>query len=62
MTTDQRCFQPKDAAAYLGISRSTIWRYIRAGKLPTMKLGAIVLIEKSALDALLQTPTSPSPP
>lgn len=42
------------AAEILGVSRSTIDRRIADGTIPSRKLGARVLIAKSAIDAFAQ--------
>lgn len=43
------------AAAYTGLSRSTLYRLMMAGVLPSFKLGARRLIRLSDLDKLLET-------
>lgn len=44
-----------EAAAYTGLSRSTLYRLMMAGVLPSFKLGARRLIRLSDLDRLLET-------
>jgi excisionase family DNA binding protein len=39
----------EEVAVVLGISRSTAWRMVRAGTLPTLRLGRRVLIGRAAL-------------
>ncbi len=41
-----------DAAKETGVHRSTLWRWIRAGKLHSLKMGREVLIEKAELERL----------
>lgn len=41
-----------EAAARLGVERHTIWRWIKARKLPAQKAGGGVFIEKRIVDAL----------
>ena len=43
----------KEAIGYLGISRSTLFRYIRSGMIPSMKLGSTVRLRRTDLDYLL---------
>ncbi len=44
---------PDQAAAYLQVSRETIYRYIREGKLLASKLGRTYRIPRGNLDLLL---------
>jgi excisionase family DNA binding protein len=44
-----------DAARYLSVSPTTIRRAIRARKLPTRRLGQVLLIPVKALDAFLES-------
>ena len=39
-----------DAAQVLGVSRVTLWRWIRDGKLEAYRLGREVLVEKKSID------------
>ena len=41
------------AAKYLGISRSTLYRYLRSGSIKCLQLSRKTLIRKGHLDALL---------
>src|SRR5512144_178826 len=54
---EQRSFPeimtPEQAAAYLQVSRETVLRYIRAGKLPASRLGRTYRISKRNVDLLL---------
>lgn len=47
--------RPRQAAARLGISVSTLERLTRAGEIPRIKLGNSVLYRVPALDAWLQS-------
>ena len=42
------------AASYLSISRASIYRLIKAGDLPRVKVGGRSLIRRSDVDALLR--------
>jgi excisionase family DNA binding protein len=44
---------PEQAAEYLQVSRETIYRYIRQGKLVASRLGRSYRLEKRNLDLLL---------
>lgn len=62
MTTDKRGYSVKQAADYCGVSKSTIWRGVRDGRLHTFKLLGCTVIEGWELDALFPpTRTSPNP-
>lgn len=41
-----------DAARALGVSRITLWRWIKADKLQTYRIGREVLIEREVVDRL----------
>src|SRR5438105_15515687 len=54
ITSAQRYLNISEAAAQLGVSRVTIWRWIRAGLLPGRRLGhRTVRIRAEDLDQLL---------
>ena len=44
----------REALVYLGISRSTLFRYIQSGMIPSMKLGATVRLRRADLDCLFE--------
>jgi len=44
---------PEQAAEYLQVSRETVYRYIRQGKLAASRLGRSYRLEKRNLDLLL---------
>lgn len=44
------------AAADLGISRVTLWRYIKAGRLKAERVGPLFVIEREALEAFKAKP------
>lgn len=44
----------REAIVYLGISRSTVFRYIQSGMIPSMKLGATVRLRRADLDYLFE--------
>ena len=44
---------PAQASAYLQVSRATVYRYIREGKLIASRLGRVYRIPKRSLDLLL---------
>ena len=52
-----------EAAALLGISRSTAYECVRRGEIPSLTLGRRVLIARAQLEQLLgPLPTTPSAP
>lgn len=51
-----------DAAQYLGVSRSQVYRLLADGSLDSLKIGTRRLIRRDALDALLERSASTSQP
>ncbi|MCR6645824.1 MAG: helix-turn-helix domain-containing protein [Terricaulis sp.] len=49
----------KEAAVALGVGGTTVWRAIREGKLPTVKVGNRTLIRTEVLQAWLSAPVAP---
>jgi len=44
-------YRPKDAAKYLGVGLSTVWLYIKQGKLQSIKLSdRVTIISQESLD------------
>lgn len=43
----------EDAAAIIGISRSTLFEYIKDGRVPSWKIGASTVIHQCDLEAFL---------
>jgi excisionase family DNA binding protein len=52
-TSDKRALHILDAAAIYGLSRSTLYKLMSAGKLRTVKVGGRRLIPKDAIEALI---------
>jgi len=47
-------YRPKEASEYLGVGLSTVWLYIKQGKLQTKKISnRVTIIEKIELDNLI---------
>ena len=44
----------REISIYLGVSKSTIWRYVKTGQIPVVRIGSLckfdVLAVRSALD------------
>ena len=53
MTAVSDVLTPDQAAAYLQVSRETVYRYIRQGKLLASRLGRTYRIPKRSLELLL---------
>ncbi|WP_297734492.1 excisionase family DNA-binding protein [uncultured Maricaulis sp.] len=49
-----------DAAQYLGVSRSQVYRLLADGSLDSLKIGSRRLIRRDAMDALLERSVAPS--
>lgn len=45
---------PQEAGEYLGISRATIYRWVREGKIALHKVGKVSRIKKEDLDQLME--------
>lgn len=50
-----------EAAALLGISRSSAYECVRLGSIPSIRLGRRIVVPRHALQQLLATPTGQSP-
>jgi excisionase family DNA binding protein len=48
-------FTPSEAAAYLGMSRSMVFRLLREGQLPRRKVGSMTLLMREDLDQFLRS-------
>jgi len=52
-----------DAARMLGVSRTTVYKAAKAGQLPTIRIGNLLLVPRPALERLLNVePQLPEPP
>jgi excisionase family DNA binding protein len=51
----------KELAAYLRISRNTIWKHVQAGDFPVTKAGIRVLFDLAAVNAWLEKQTKIGP-
>jgi len=52
----QTNYRPKEASKYLGVALSTLWLYIKQGKIKTKKLSErVTIIEKIELDNLINS-------
>ena len=47
-----------DGATYIGVSEPTLWRLLRDGELPRIKLRGRTLVRYADLDALLERKAS----
>jgi predicted site-specific integrase-resolvase len=49
-------YRPKEASEYLGVCLSTVWLYIKQGKLQTKKISnRVTIIKKIELDNLINS-------
>ena len=47
-------FRPKEASKYLGVGNSTIWHYVKIGKLNPIKLSErVTIFKKEELDRFI---------
>jgi len=50
----------KEAAALVGVSQATMWRWIRQGHIPTVKIGGLRRIRRADFDRLIKEGTKSS--
>lgn len=55
---ERAAYSVLDAAQYLGVSRSQVYRLLADGSLDSLKIGTRRLIRRDALDALLERSAS----
>ncbi|MGX6646469.1 helix-turn-helix domain-containing protein [Maricaulaceae bacterium MS644] len=53
-TAQRAAYSVLDAANYLGVSRSQIYRLLADGSLDSLRIGSRRLIRRDAMDALLE--------
>jgi len=51
---ERRYLKISEVAQYLGLGKSTAYRLMYAGKLPSVKIGGAVRVDRKALDAELE--------
>lgn len=54
MELERTWLSPQEAAEYLGVSRATIYRWVKGGKLTIHKMGKVARIKKQDLDRLME--------
>ena len=54
MTAQRLAYRPAEAAEKVGVTTVTLYRWMAAGKLKTVKIGGCRLISAKALDALIE--------
>jgi excisionase family DNA binding protein len=59
MINTPMAMSPRDAARAIGISRSTLYRLIKQGRIRTVKLGRRTLVPTSALAELISEEVLP---
>lgn len=57
----RRTFRPEEAAQYLGVSRSTVYREVAAGRLPSIRIRTRLLIPEFALDRWIEAQVTGCP-
>jgi excisionase family DNA binding protein len=57
---DARWMTVAEGAQYARISRSGLYKFIAAGRLPVRKLGARTLVDRRDIDALIEGDAAPS--
>jgi excisionase family DNA binding protein len=54
LPNDKELFDPEEVAEYLGVKKSTVWRWCRSGHLRCLKIGKGWRIRRDALEDLLK--------
>ena len=55
-------FTVKEAGERLGLSRGLMYLAIRTGEIPSLRIGRRILIPRTALESMLQSPSVKKPP
>jgi len=56
---DEQLLTAEEVAAYLRVSRATVWRWCQEKRLPAFKIGREWRIHQGALDRLIRERTGP---
>jgi excisionase family DNA binding protein len=59
--SEREILTAEQAAQYLQIHKVTVYKYIRSGLLPAVKLGKVYRIYRKDVEALLATLRAPEP-
>jgi excisionase family DNA binding protein len=54
MPAEQVWFRPEEAATHIRVGRTTMYKLLRAGKIPSVTEGRVRLIRRSDLDSYLE--------
>ncbi len=57
----EKLLTPPEAWAYLQIGRTSLYRLVKQGKLPVIRVGKLLRFRKEDLDALSTKADAPSP-
>ena len=52
--TTERLLSAEEVAAYLGVERTTVWRWCREGRVPCLKVGRQWRVRRGDLEDLLK--------
>ena len=52
-TEERYAFSVTEVAQFIGVSSRTIWSLVKAGELPSFRVGTRVLIAKAALEKFI---------
>jgi len=52
---ERKAYSPKEVMELLGISQTTVYRWLESGELPAVKIGKLWRIPADALEELLST-------
>ena len=57
MMIAEQFYTLQDTADRLGVSRNTIWRWVKADKLQAQKAGGVVFLDRRLVDTILEKAT-----
>ena len=52
---ERKAYSPKEVQEMLGISQTTVYRWLESGQLPAVKIGKLWRIPADALEEMLRT-------
>lgn len=60
-TPTESLLTPKDIAAQFGVAPATVYRWIKAGQVPSVRVGRTVRVKRTDLDRILNPDLEPPP-
>jgi excisionase family DNA binding protein len=57
----RRCLSLDEVCREIGIGRTTLWRRVKSGELPVVRIGSRVLVQASDLEAFIERHKTTTP-